>query len=64
MRNNFQWPKSQFEKNLDKFLNRVKKEFVRGIEWLFFYNKKDTMDAVFHIFDVMCLLYISWRLFT
>jgi len=54
-------PKDKFEKDIDRLVRRLKKEAKLGVRWLFFYTYKDKMDAMFHIFDVICLVYIAWR---
>jgi hypothetical protein len=53
------WPKTKFEKDLEKL---IKQESRRAVKWLFFYQFENNMDAILHVFDVIALLFIAWRL--
>ena len=58
------WPVSEQEKKLRKFLKKLKKEAERGRKWLFFYQPINKMDEFLHMFDVVAIVYIAWRLFS
>lgn len=54
---------SKDEVRTEKFLNQAwkfcKKESIRLVRWLFFYQPKDNMDSIFHIITVISYIIIG-----
>lgn len=54
------------ELKAEKFLNSswkfIKKESIRIINWVFFYQEKDKKYKMIHIIDILVLIYLALRL--
>lgn len=50
------------EKALSRLWKVTKKEVKIVKKWLFFYQPENKMDAMFHIFDIFVIIYITLRL--
>jgi len=52
----------KLEKLLDRSWKFIKKESIRSIRWLFFYQPESKFMANIHIFDIIILVYLVFRL--